>query len=274
MRTMQLQLREDADGRMMEWLLLGMSVEEVLLSAGYWLVRGARLGLSVFYALVGNPVRLAFATGAVVAVLLSMGARDGGAYERLTSANLDEASIVKGATFYRADAGRWPDRLEPLVPKYLKEVRADPWGRKFVVHQGPGGFAIVSAGPDGEIGTNDDVVTFGPARSCGTRASSIPCISRPSVTANQALGDPHWVFVSGGAQLTRIGPGVLAAAGLQKNDIVVKMNGRPVASVQALVEAYPALRDADPLDLDILREDQPIRMVIGRDYIESQLLRE
>jgi len=64
---------------------------------------------------------------------------------------------------------------------------------------------------------------------------------------------------------------VLAAAGLQPNDLVVKMNGISLASLQGSIEAYRTLRDADPLNLEILRDEKPIQMVIGRDFIESQL---
>jgi len=65
----------------------------------------------------------------------------------------------------------------------------------------------------------------------------------------------------------------LAAEGLLLGlwDVVVKMNGISLASLEGSIEAYRTLRDADPLNLEILRDEKPIQMVIGRDFIESQL---
>ena len=159
-RTTELQMRRSADGLLAESLMLSLWVGDVLLAAEYWLLQGARLGVATIATLFGRPLGLALMGATVFAGVLTLSARSNATWERARSASRDEAFILNAAVSYRGDAGRWPDRLEVLVPKYLREVRSDPWGRKYLVHQGPGGFAVVSSGPDREFGTADDLVAF------------------------------------------------------------------------------------------------------------------
>ncbi len=277
MQPLELQLRERRNGLAAEGLLLGLWVGDILVSTEYWLLRGAALGLRALRSLFMRPVRLTFAVGTVAAGALALGSRSQAASERVVYARLDETSIVNAASRYRMHTGRWPARLEILVPNYLKDLRSDPWGHNYSVYRGDGGFAVVSAGPDGDNGTNDDVVQIQSNQSLSCPSGCLTgraSTGRPddSVWMAVALGCPHWAVIPGvGARLTRLGPGVLAAAGLQPNDLVVKMNGISLASLQGSIEAYRTLRDADPLNLEILRDEKPIQMVIGRDFIESQL---
>lgn len=80
-------------------------------------------------------------------------------------------SIAAACRAYQVDTGRLPTSLENLVRDsgkggwrgpYLKtpvqSVPADPWGRMFrYTRKDTPGFSVVSAGPDGEFGTSDDV---------------------------------------------------------------------------------------------------------------------
>ncbi|HTO95418.1 MAG TPA: hypothetical protein VMK66_00125 [Myxococcales bacterium] len=44
------------------------------------------------------------------------------------------------------------------LPQYLKDLHADPWGRNYALYRGEGGIAIVSAGPDRDLCSPDDVL--------------------------------------------------------------------------------------------------------------------
>lgn len=84
---------------------------------------------------------------------------------RLTKAQADCATIAGGVTAYRAKHGRMPDSLEVLWTKddrgrsELEEVDDDPWGNPYVLREGNGAndWEVISYGPDGSEGTEDDV---------------------------------------------------------------------------------------------------------------------
>lgn len=69
------------------------------------------------------------------------------------------------ASFWRTVNKKWPDSLEdmegPLQPgqteNYL-EVVDDPWGNKYVLEKDSGKIRILSFGPDGQEGTDDDIM--------------------------------------------------------------------------------------------------------------------
>jgi hypothetical protein len=165
-RTTELQMRKSADGLLAEGLLIGLWVGDLLVSAEYWLLRGGTFALPALRALVTHPLRLALTAG----VLLTAGSLRMGCFERVDEARaticarLDERAIVSAAELYKIETGRWPACLEDLAPRYLRELRTDPWGRNYSLYRGEGGFAVVSAGPDGENGTHDDVITISPRR--------------------------------------------------------------------------------------------------------------
>ncbi len=163
MQTTELQVRK-ANGLMTEGLLLGLWVGNLLVATEYWLLRGGSFGLWALRALFTRPLRLAaLSCGALAAgsLALSIGAEAG---SKARWAKLDEEVILNAAELYRIEMGRWPARQEDLFPRYLKELRSDPWGRNYSLYRGDGGFAVVSAGPDGENGTNDDLVVIAPSR--------------------------------------------------------------------------------------------------------------
>jgi hypothetical protein len=72
-------------------------------------------------------------------------------------------ALMNSIELYRVRNAELPARLEDLVPKYAKALHLDPWGHNYVLYRGPGGVAIVSAGPDGQLGTADDIVALGAA---------------------------------------------------------------------------------------------------------------
>jgi general secretion pathway protein G len=84
---------------------------------------------------------------------------------RITKAQTDCATIAGGVTGYRAKHGRLPDSLEVLWTKddkgrsELEEVGDDPWGNPYVLREGngPNDWEVISYGPDGSEGTEDDV---------------------------------------------------------------------------------------------------------------------
>ena len=63
---------------------------------------------------------------------------------------------------YRRDHGRLPERLEQLLSpagSLPSEVNVDAWGHSFLYTPRGEGYEIRSAGPDGNFGTDDDMVT-------------------------------------------------------------------------------------------------------------------
>jgi hypothetical protein len=78
------------------------------------------------------------------------------------TARLELKAIANGVEVYRSDTGSPPSRLEDLVPKYARDLHRDPWGNNYAFYRGAGGVAIVSAGPDGQLGTADDIIKISP----------------------------------------------------------------------------------------------------------------
>ena len=65
--------------------------------------------------------------------------------------------------YYLENNSVYPSSLEALVPDYLDEVPKDPWGNPYT-YAFPGShnkdFDIVSGGPDGSIGGDDDNANY------------------------------------------------------------------------------------------------------------------
>jgi len=84
---------------------------------------------------------------------------------RATKAKTDCRTIAGGVSGYRAKNGRLPESLEVLWTKdekgfsELEEVGDDPWGNPYVLREGdrPTDFEVISWGPDGSEGTEDDI---------------------------------------------------------------------------------------------------------------------
>jgi hypothetical protein len=138
---------------------IGLWAGEIITAGEYWLVRGASFGLSTLRAFLRRPLLYAAtafvsAGGACVYAIVFHNQ----ALAQTRSAQLDAAAIVNGAEIYRLEHGHWPTRPEDLLHDYLRELHSDPWGNPYALYQGVGGAAVVSAGPDGKLGTGDDIL--------------------------------------------------------------------------------------------------------------------
>lgn len=73
------------------------------------------------------------------------------------AAGLDMAAIANAVDMYQVKSGRLPARLEDLVPTHITTIRLDPWGRAYAYEISGEGYCVRSRGPDGELGTDDDI---------------------------------------------------------------------------------------------------------------------
>ena len=78
------------------------------------------------------------------------------------------ASIGTAIDLYETDNGKLPESLQNLITKgsepfwdgpYLKKVEGlkDPWGNEYQYSKQGNSYTVVSAGPDGNFGSGDDV---------------------------------------------------------------------------------------------------------------------
>jgi len=75
--------------------------------------------------------------------------------------------MQKALEFHKLDTGEYPESLEALTestadwPKgYIDSIPLDPWGMSYIYRltdEGDAVYELLSAGPDQEEGTNDDV---------------------------------------------------------------------------------------------------------------------
>jgi general secretion pathway protein G len=84
---------------------------------------------------------------------------------RLTTAQTNCRQIADGVRGFRAKNGKLPESLEVLVTKdergrsELEELPLDPWGNAYELIPGdrPTEWEVISYGPDGSQGTDDDI---------------------------------------------------------------------------------------------------------------------
>ena len=78
---------------------------------------------------------------------------------RVQIANFEQAL----QQYYLENNSAYPATLDALVPEYLDEVPKDPWQNPYT-YSFPGShnkdFDIVSGGPDGSIGGDDDITNY------------------------------------------------------------------------------------------------------------------
>ena len=93
----------------------------------------------------------------------------------VTAAMADIQGGIKSALGqYQVDNGSYPSNLQDLVQKpslatnwhgpYLDKIPVDPWGNNYI-YTYPGihnanSYDLASAGPDGKVGTEDDIVSW------------------------------------------------------------------------------------------------------------------
>ena len=104
----------------------------------------------------------------VVLVILGLiaGAIGYNVFERLKDAQLKVAKVdlqglSSGIDLYHVDTGQWPDSLQQLFPKYVKDIRKDPWGKDYVYIRSGDGYDVYSYGPDKAQGGGDDISIHG-----------------------------------------------------------------------------------------------------------------
>jgi len=76
------------------------------------------------------------------------------------------SQIEQALQDYQFTVGSFPTTatgLAPLVPSYLKKVPLDGWKRPFAYSSPAAGglpYEILSMGPDGQTGTEDDIISW------------------------------------------------------------------------------------------------------------------
>ncbi|MBL8915093.1 MAG: type II secretion system protein GspG [Archangium sp.] len=79
---------------------------------------------------------------------------------KVSVARMEIDSIAHAVEMYRIENAQCPPTLAAIDSKYVSNVNADPWGQPYV-YRCPGAeegeVDIISIGPDGELGTEDDL---------------------------------------------------------------------------------------------------------------------
>lgn len=84
---------------------------------------------------------------------------------RETKARTDISVIAGAVRSFRANKGKLPENLEVLATKdergrsEIEELPKDPWGNDYQLREGdrPAEWEVISWGPDGSEGTEDDL---------------------------------------------------------------------------------------------------------------------
>jgi len=94
---------------------------------------------------------------------------------QVTSAKLQIANISAALKYYEIDNASYPGSLNALFeqpantpnwhgPYLEKGIPKDPWGNDYLYDypgkHNPGGFDLISAGPDSRTGTEDDITNW------------------------------------------------------------------------------------------------------------------
>jgi general secretion pathway protein G len=104
----------------------------------------------------------------VVLVILGLiaGAIGYNVFERLKeaqvrTAQLDLKAISNGVDLYHVETGQWPEGIQQLMPKYIKDLHRDPWGTEYAYVRTGDGFDVYSYGPNKTQGGGDDITVHG-----------------------------------------------------------------------------------------------------------------
>ena len=113
----------------------------------------------------------------VVLVILGLiaGAIGYNVFERLKeaqirTAQLDLKAISNGVDLYHVETGQWPEGIQQLVPKYIKDLHKDPWGGDYQYVHTADGYEVYSYGKDKAQGGGDDVIVRGGEGGAGAGA--------------------------------------------------------------------------------------------------------
>ena len=80
---------------------------------------------------------------------------------QIKTAKLDLQAISNGVDLYHVETGNWPDSLQQLVPKFVREIHKDPWGSEYSFVRAGEGYDLYSYGPDKAQGGGDDITVHG-----------------------------------------------------------------------------------------------------------------
>ncbi|HYZ90039.1 MAG TPA: type II secretion system protein GspG [Myxococcales bacterium] len=80
---------------------------------------------------------------------------------QVKTAQLDLKAISDGVDLYHVETGNWPDNIAVLAPKYVREIRKDPWGNDYQYLKTGDGYDVYSYGPDKAQGGGDDITVHG-----------------------------------------------------------------------------------------------------------------
>ena len=80
---------------------------------------------------------------------------------QVKTAKLDLQALSNSIDLYHVDTGQWPDSLQQLLPKYVREIRKDPWGKDYAYLRAGDGYDVYSYGPDKVQGGGDDITVRG-----------------------------------------------------------------------------------------------------------------
>ena len=125
--------------------------------------RGPRAGFTFI------EIMLVIAMIAILATVVAVTTGDKQDKAKVSAAKQTIAALSTGADLYQLDVGDFPRSLDELINdpgkknwdgpylKKLKEIPDDPWGQPYAYKVEGKGFSLVSAGKDGQVGTEDDV---------------------------------------------------------------------------------------------------------------------
>ena len=80
---------------------------------------------------------------------------------QVKTAKLDLQALSNSIDLYHVDTGQWPESMQQLLPKYVREIRKDPWGKDYVYLKSGEGYDVYSYGPDKAQGGGDDIIVHG-----------------------------------------------------------------------------------------------------------------
>jgi hypothetical protein len=140
-RAARMQVRSE---RRDEFLRLNVEIKK-LIPTGSWSRAGFWLGLTA-----GTPATRGERIGDVVAALVLPTLPSTDQIESRSVQQMRNVNVALALAAFRADEGRYPDKLAELVPKHLAEVPDDLFADAPPVYRrAEGGYLLYSIGPDG-----------------------------------------------------------------------------------------------------------------------------
>jgi general secretion pathway protein G len=115
--------------------------------------------------------------GVLLVAAIAMPRFDHHGEARPTAARADVAAIGTALEAFHQDTGYFPKGSNGLVElvgqvqgatnwhgPYVKEIGKDPWGNNYIYEcpgrHNPNGYDLLSSGPDGHQGTEDDIASW------------------------------------------------------------------------------------------------------------------